>query len=372
MAFQIKDFVSIAASIMNYAKAVQASITDFSVGSVARTILEAPAVEIEELYQQMWIGLKESIPVSVYNSFDFERIAAKPATGAVRVSISPQSADVVITSGTRLAMTGTSLQFVSTIDAVIPAGGSYVDVYVAAQTTGASGNIPATTPFTLAPAPTGFASAVALADFANGTDVETDDQRKARFISYVRSLNRGTTDSLKYGLSLVSVTDALGNVTESVRFKSVIEPYKTDPLAPISLVNCYIHNGATGASSALVGNSLRTLEGYVDSSGNRVPGWKAAGVHVTVQAASNVAVNIAGVLTVDPTCIKEAVQSRVGAAIADYINGLDVGQGALVAEIITSAMNIAGVINFIPSSPTTDVVILPTEKAILGTLTVTA
>lgn len=50
MAFQIKDFASIVASQINHARAVSDKITDFQPGSVARTIMEAPAVEIEELY----------------------------------------------------------------------------------------------------------------------------------------------------------------------------------------------------------------------------------------------------------------------------------------------------------------------------------
>ena len=82
--FQLKDFPSIAASMVNHARAIQNKLTDFNIGSVARTMLEAPAVEIEEQYQQMFIGLKEGIPVATYSSFGFEKRAAEPAVGVIR------------------------------------------------------------------------------------------------------------------------------------------------------------------------------------------------------------------------------------------------------------------------------------------------
>jgi hypothetical protein len=56
MAFQLKDFVSIVAAMLNRAKATQSRLTDFEVGSVARTLIEAPAIEIEQLYQRMFAG----------------------------------------------------------------------------------------------------------------------------------------------------------------------------------------------------------------------------------------------------------------------------------------------------------------------------
>ena len=63
MAFQIKNFASIVASMINRMSATQNKVTDFNVGAVGRTLIEAPAIEIDQLYQQMFNGLKEAIPV---------------------------------------------------------------------------------------------------------------------------------------------------------------------------------------------------------------------------------------------------------------------------------------------------------------------
>ncbi len=55
MAFQIKDFTSIVASMVNHMRGTQKKVTDFQKGSVARTLVEAAAVENEELYLQMFL-----------------------------------------------------------------------------------------------------------------------------------------------------------------------------------------------------------------------------------------------------------------------------------------------------------------------------
>ena len=50
--FQIKDFASITASMINWLRANTTKVTDFNVGSVVRTMAEASAAEMEELYLQ--------------------------------------------------------------------------------------------------------------------------------------------------------------------------------------------------------------------------------------------------------------------------------------------------------------------------------
>src|SRR3546814_2193358 len=112
MAFQTKDFVSIVASMINWMRSTQSKITDFNIGSVARTMVEAPAAEIDELYQQFFFGLKEAIPVSVYQSFDFEPIEAVPAAGLVRISIAPVASNTIIPAGTTFTPQGGSTSYV--------------------------------------------------------------------------------------------------------------------------------------------------------------------------------------------------------------------------------------------------------------------
>lgn len=371
MAFQIKDFASIAASCINWMRSTQKKVTDFSVGSVARTMVEAPAVELEELYMRMFIGLKEAIPVAIYRSFDFAKLVATPASGLVRVTITAQASEVVIPANTQFIPEGFGVTFVSQSDVVIPAGSTQVDVSVLASTPGVIGNVTAGTAFDPTQDITGFVSAVSLYTFSSGSDDETDDQQKIRFAAYIATLNRGTLAALRYGLSLANVLDASGNVAERVRYNRIVEPWLDDPLQPVALVKAYIHNGSTGASSALLARAQEVIDGYYDANGNPVAGWKAAGVKVEMIAATTQTEGVTGQLTIADGYQQAAVVAEVEAEITDYIAQLSIGDDVLVSEIIAAAMNVDGVINFIPSDPLIDIIVPDTAKAMPGTITLT-
>src|SRR5437763_12508130 len=145
--FQIKDFVSVTASMTNWMKATTQKVTDYSVGSVVRTMLEAIAAEIEQLYLQMFVGLKEAISVAVYNTFSFAANGAVPATGTIRITITSATTPTLIPSGTAFAL-NTGARYVSATDATIAAGNTYADVPVAAAVPGSGGNLAANQSFT--------------------------------------------------------------------------------------------------------------------------------------------------------------------------------------------------------------------------------
>lgn len=372
MAFQLKDFPSVAASMINHARATQSKLTDFNVGSVARTILEAPAIEIEELYQQMWNGLMEAIPVAVYNAFGFERIPASPAFGVVRVIVTPSATPSTVPAGSIFEAAGDlPRSFVSLADTNIAANASFVDVQVRAQQPGAAGNVLAGTVFTVQPAISTMLSAAALQVFLGGSDEETEAQQKSRFAAFIRTISRSTTAALDYGVRSAVVRSAEGAIMERVQFQSIVEPWITDLSQPPALVNVYVHNGVDGASAALLEEVRRVLFGYRDATGRIVPGWKAAGVRVDVYAATSVAVPVTGAIVIDGGYDAAAVIAQASAAITDYIAALDIGDDVLCAEIVAAAMGVPGVINYLPTSPASDVAITATSKAIPGAMTIT-
>lgn len=371
MAFQIKDFASITASIINWMRASTSRITDFNVGSVARTLVEAPAAEMDELYQQMFIGLKEAIPVSVYNSFNFEKLEAVPASGLVRVSITGSPIQTILASGTTFKADGNPVQYVATNDVTIPAGSTFADVPVVAAVAGAAGNIAAGLSFTLTPEPEGFVSAVNMSPFASGVDEETDEGRKLRFNAFIESLNRGTVAALRYGLSTTVLVDSMGSETERVVTSSVVEPWLTDPNEPISLVRCYIHNGVGSTSGELVDRARQIVYGYNDANGNPVPGWKAAGVRVEVFAATEQAVNVSAALTAAPGYDKPSLVTSAQQALFAYLIALPIGRTAIRSEMIAIVMNIEGVENFVVTLPVGDVTASASTKLMPGALNIT-
>lgn len=348
MAFQIKDFASIVASMINWMKSTQTKVTDFNPGSVARTLVEAPGSEIEELYRRMFDGLKEAIPVATYNSFNFSALPAQPTRGLVRVVIAAQATDTLIAAGTVASYTNGQVSYASTQDVMIRAGDTFADVLVSASQAGTLGNVAADTQFTLAPAPTGFASATNLAPWINGTDAETEDERKVRFTDYIKTLVRGTPEAIEYGLKTTYLTDAAGNEIERVVSAKVVEPYELDNTQPTGLVNFYIHNGVGSTSGDLLSRAKQVVYGYYDGNGNAVPGWKAAGAHVEGYIATEVLMNVRGALTAlagydKPTLVALAQQTTIA-----YITALEIGQGFQVAELVKQIKLITGVDNFVP------------------------
>lgn len=354
--FQTKDFASIAAAIINYARASQGRITDFSPGSVARTLLEAPAVELDELYQQFFLGLREAIPTSVYNAFGFERLPAQAASGMVRVELSASASAVVIPQGTVFRAADAAISYVSLQDATVAAGQTQVSVRVVAVTPGAGGNVPGATRFALTPVPGGFVSAVAEAAFEAGSEAETDEQRKERFLAYIGTLPRGTVSAVRYGAKLAYILDASGAVVERVADAAVVEPYLLDSANPRAWVQVYIDNGLNGASAALVARAQELVDGYIELDGTEVPGYKAAGVKVDVLAATQQAVNVAATVSVQRAFDRTVVIDAVKAAITSYLRATRIGSPAFRSEIIAAAMGVDGVENFVMTEPAADAV----------------
>ena len=299
MAFQTKRFVSIVASMVNRLRIGSPLLTDYSVGSVNRVMLEAPAQEVDELYQQMVNAIVEAVPVATYRTFSFARETAQAAGGSVRVLITPQAVPVVIRAGGLLTTSANAITYQARGDIVIAAGASFADVPILAIAPGFAGNVPAGTGFVFAQPVLGFLSASNLVALTNGLDVETDDERQIRFTHYIATLARGTLEAVLYGARDNSfLVDAAGNRTEGVRFAQLDEPWTHNPLNPVGLFSLYIHNGTGGTSAALVNRTRVVIYGERLPDGRRVAGYKAAGVQANVLAAIELPVPITATLTV--------------------------------------------------------------------------
>lgn len=371
MAFQLKDFKSIAASMVNWMKATQKNVTDFNVGSVARTLVEAPAAEIDELYQQMFIGLKEAIPVSVYNSFSFDLITELPATGYIRVYIDASATAILVPAATTFTAASNGTSYVSLNDVTIAPGDLFADVLVTCTAAGTVGNILAGEAFSIEPAIAQITSASNGSAFASGIDAETEDDRKSRFNAYVSSLNRGTLAAIKYGLTLANLTDSSGNVTERVVSSSIIEPWLTNPAETVSLVNCYVHNGVGSTSGGLVTRAQEVIYGYYDENGVAVPGWKAAGVKLVVYAAVEVQVAVTGTLTPLDGYDEPTLLSLASQAVYAYILARGIGEPVIKSELITIIMEIEGVYDVTLTAPASNVTATAQTKLMPGTITIT-
>lgn len=371
MSFQIKTFAAIAAGIINHARAVQSKVTDFTPGSVARTMLESPAVEIEELYLQFFNGLREAIPSAVYRSFSFDRLAAIAATGSVSLSFVSSTQARVISAGAIFQVDGASARFQGVEDVPVAPGATTAQVRVIADTPGVAGNLLAGERFTMTPPLEGLVLAEATADFIGGADEETEDERRARFKAYIGALSRGPVSSLEYALTTVRLYTGSGIETERVEHFHIDEVFLRDSNLPRAQVDVYVHNGVNGASVDLVSLASKVLTGYRNEAGEKVPGYKAAGVFLNVYAATSLNVNVTAQLVIVPGAVFATVADAVRAAIRGYIGGLSIGKTAFPAEMTAAAMAVEGVASITITVPAAPVTPALGQKAMPGTITLT-
>lgn len=352
--FQIKDFVSIVASMVNMVRAVSPALTDFNVGSVARTMLEAPAMEVEELHQHLRIGLTEAIPVSVYRSFNHDRLPATAAQGVVILELSPRNQDTMLTAGSTFT-TASGAALVTLSDLTIPAATTLLSVVMEARTVGTAGNLAAGVELNPSTNLPGLIRAtVGDAGISGGRPEESDDDRKFRFNEYIRTLARGTPEALRYGLSLVQVPRAGGGV-ERIVSAEVEEMYRTDPNNGPGWVRCHISAGAEAPSSALLARASEVLHGYRDALGQKVAGWAAAGVRTDVLAALRSPAAFTCRVTPAEGYTKAEAEAAVLAVLQDYTMGMAVGESLLVAEASARCMDLAQVGNIRFTRPADDI-----------------
>jgi uncharacterized phage protein gp47/JayE len=365
MAFQIKNFRSIAAAMLNFAKATQAKATDFYVGGVTRTVLESSAIEIDELYQQMFHGLMESIPVAVYQGFGFDLLPPAYASTVMQFSASPAPVDpITIPAGTLVRKDGGAVAYAVEADTVLPAGETSVPVPVTAATAGSVGNTLANSITVLDGAISGITAVTNPAPVTNGRDQETEEERRLRFRRYIQSLSRGPLAAIEYGATTAALLDAYGVATEYVASAAVVEWYKTHQDAPYGLVYCYLWNGSNGASPELITLAQQIIDGYVDGGGQRVMGYKAAGIQVVVMATTTSLVNVTGTLVPREGYASADLIPLATTAIGDYITALPTNTPFVREAAIASIMNIPGVHDFTMSLPATNLNPVPDTQGL--------
>lgn len=278
--FQLKNFVSIAASMLNYVRSTTGKVTDLQPGSVTRTLLEAPAAEIEELYVQVFNGIREAIPVAIYESIKFDLLPPQYASGRVTVlANTTPTQSLLVPQGTQfLARDGRIYALVG--DLTWPAGQNSMTFPVRSRLAGsmqnmASGEINAS-PF-FDPDDFTFSST----SMSGGADLESDEARNTRFAEYITALSRGTEAALIYGAKSARILDAAGNTIESVSRASL-----TSTSGNVE-VHIWGTNGTPSGELLARANQIET--GYLDPVTNTmVPGYVAAGVRCTVKAMAEI------------------------------------------------------------------------------------
>ncbi|QNJ57335.1 baseplate J protein [Pseudomonas phage Dolphis] len=363
MAFQIKDFVSIVASMINHMRGNQSKITDFQPGSVSRTLVEGPAVELEELYLQMFIGLREAIPVATFQSFGFDKLPASYASGYVSISkaVAPTE-PMVIPAGT-IFTSQDGRTYTSTNPVTWAAGAAVVTVPVVSNTVGLAGNIAAG----LITSSGSFSSDYTISNSAinNGTDAENDSEREARFAEFIGSLSRGTTIACLYAARQASTRDDAGNILEYVTRAGVKEI--------AGYVRIFLYSSLGIPTAALLANGQQLIDGQADAETGEplVEGFRAAGIRVDLLPMTERAISMGiGVKMRAGYALTNAVRQAITDTYALSIRNIQPGETLLIDNLRAVLLGTANVSELSLSS-TQNITCDRSEALIPGQLTIT-
>lgn len=361
MSFQIKDFPSIVAAMVNHARSVTDKATDFQPGSVFRTLMEAPAVEMEELYLQIFLGLRDAIPIATFQSFGFDLLPAAYAQGFVSISaaVAP-TASTVIPAGTAFTTTD-GRTYTSRVDVTWPAGTAVVRVPVTSSVVGLAGNAAAG----VITASTAFGAGYTIGNPAitNGKDAESSTEREARFAEFIKSLSRGTTAACLYAANLSMVLDADGNISEYVTRSGVSEV--------AGQYTIYVYSTIGIASAGLLANGQQIIDGYRDPVTNvATPGYRSAGVEVPLMAMSERAVPLTiSVSMVSGYTLTSDIKRQLGDIFTTAITSIQPGSTLNLNTLIELLLSVPGVKTIVPLS-NSNIVCDVFEALLPGLLTV--
>lgn len=421
--FKVKTFSQLTQSMLNWFASSQNFVTDLNVGSVARTLLEAVASELAEIYYRIYNGILDAQETAVYTSFDFPKLSATPATGIVLWQTSSlPNAPITIGSGSQVAVPATNvtgeLTFSSTSAAVIPAqttlnGGinnSLTSVVVTSAAnmgvgdvlkvdtekmhiTGVSVNTLTVVRGYEGTSAASHSNAAAAGIVGKAVTMTADvagvqGNVAAATVSKINTPITGIT-SVTNEAAFNGGTDEETDDARKKRFQSYVSGLargtkpavefgaKTvtgcvkarafdlddDVTIPTGTIKLYISDSAGTADSTLIANVTTAVEAY-----------KPAGSSVVIAAPSIVSVNVTAVITVAAGFNKDTLITQVKQTITDHITGLNMGDEVYLSKLYQKIIDTnAAAITFVSiSAPSGDTVIANNQIARPGTLNITA
>lgn len=346
MAFQLKDFVSIVAAMINRAKATQSRLTDFEIGSVARTLMEAPAIEIEQLYQRMFAGIMDAIPVAIYRGFQFEVADPIKARGKVTITFgAPIDVAFTVPAGAIFVNRTTTQRYLAIAAVTAPVGATSLVVNIEAERVGSAYNVGSGQITSAANLRLPVGATLTNTPVITGSDGESDEERAARFLDYIKSISRGTAFSVRYAASTAVIRDVNNLVVEYVS--------RVDLVETPGYVQVYVYGADALPSTALITEIRKIIDGYYDlTAGAYVSGYRPVGVDVDVLPMTEQLVNLTATITTSLGYTLADVQQAVADSIGEAISSVFAGQTLYVDALRNAALAVPGVASCLVSTTT--------------------
>lgn len=335
MSIVFKNRSSIFSDMQSYLQSLSPQLTDFNVGSVLNSILDAPSAEMEQLWNALITAFSAAY-VATATGEDLDNKAAdfglirKTATSAIGYVTFGRSSsynqDFTIPIGTIVQTTSTTttpaLQFQTTAEAILPAGQLNVSsVPITSALSGAAYNITANMITQMSTPPAGIETVANPTATAGGTNNESDDDLKTRIPLYLSSLARGTRDSL----------EAAALSVNGVASVSIFEDFYDDPITP-GYVEVYVADSSGNATDAMIAAVQTQVDAY-----------RAVAVTVMVKKPIALNINVKCWITVASGYSTSTVSANVATAITDFFSRLKLGDEVYRSELIAAISEVQGV-----------------------------
>jgi uncharacterized phage protein gp47/JayE len=314
-------------------------LTDFNVGSALRTILEAVAAIVEEVWYRLqffvslfFLGTSKGEWIDRrLNDLGMLRQEGSASYGLITAGRdSPSPMTIKISAGTVFQDETGTLQYITQKDAILNIGDSAVDIEAQATDIGSAYDLPPGTALKQAGIAISGLEWGKIKLMGGGADIESDEDYVNRVPEYFDSLSRGTGPALKY-----AAKDVKGVMSVTLK-----ENYPSKGWFTI-----YIDDGSGVANETLLQSVRAVLEDY-----------RAFTVKYIVASATLLDFTTQIQLTYDEDTQAEHVKPAVQSAIVKYVNALKMGQALYLSDLIFLARSIDGVKNVRVLDPAEDVI----------------
>lgn len=369
-----RSFSSIVSMIAAGVQGRAGKVLDYSVGSTLRAIAEAHAgvaLWLQALILKLLLTTRASTSTgadldSFYADFGLARLPPSPASGVVqftRLTASATTPFIAVGSTVRSFDGSQTYEVVANVGHpfysaaqggyVMPAMVSYIDIPVRALTTGAAANALAGSITQITSPIIGIDAVINPANITNGSDGESDEAFRQRFVFFIGSLSKSTVAAIQYAITSLQP----GMVVTVLEHKS---PDLTDRTGYLTIT---IDDGSGAPSASLI-----------DKAATAVAGVRAAGIEWGVFAPLPVQVSIVLTFDANDGYDRNTSIALITAAVKAYVGSLSLGQSLYSSKVIQVALSSsAGVknissltVNGLPSN----LIITARQRIILSAISV--
>ena len=300
--------------MMDYTASMTNKITDYSVGSVIRSIYDAVSIEGEMLYLMTFNNIQEGIESGLMGAFNFTPKPATKAYGDITIVFySTIQTPLILSKGTRFTTGSTTsdIYYETTDQYTIPTGSTTAVVRVQASVPGVVGNVLAGEITQSTTSLYNVSQVYNVSPFLTGTDEETYEEARNRFNDMILAIGRGTNTAIIYGaLSVPEIQ--LAKLEEFVGY-----------------INLYVGD----ANGNLTTEQQQALVPVIDN-------YRAAGIKVNIYPITRTSLSIDMTITVtDTSYLTDGFKLAIQKYAYDYINSLDLNSDFIYNDFIRYILN---------------------------------